>query len=237
MVLLGIALGRLRCGFTFIKRVPLIRGECPSVSELPTRDSSSGIISYGQAEYSEQPNILLKRILSESKSNNYELQSMTIGLLSLPPLRPSEGTGQIDLVRVHSILKHELAKLCNTPIQAVTIGEARLALGINGGVSSEAKRQMIDAFQREVVIRDKCSTSSGVQVMAESFAVAMRMERARLLEEIGLVFPEAVLAARNQVLNQKVFQRSSTGVKMKESIYEELVTSEVNRVIARRFKI
>ena len=233
MVVVGVALGRLRLGFTLIKRSPGAPAATIKTLLSPPLQICSRLVAYNQTSLDSLPDLILERMLKESEAISASFAMANIGILVLPT---GESESKAESIRLCNVLEHELRKLCKSEIKHVGIGAARSALGITENVSSKAKREMIDSLTANVINRDKCSTSSAAQTMAESYAVAAHIEQIRLLNELKRENPEKVVSLRNEVLKRKVFQRSPA-VKIKDSVFEQLVASEVDRQLVTRFKI
>lgn len=234
MVVIGVAIGRLRSGITFINRKRIVQPDRQERKELPSPDIVSRMVGHNNVPLHGLPDVILDRILKESEARGTPISEATVGLLSLPFSESGDCSKKLELVRLHGILDHELRKLCKLPIQTVTIGTARVVLGITERISSSAKRRMIEIFKLKVENRDECVTNSGYQSMAESFSVAMELERHRVVQEIREVWPDVVNGSRKDVMHRNLFQRS-TAMKIKESVFEELVEAEVNRQLVKRF--
>lgn len=233
MVVVGVAIGRLRLGFTLINRSPGVPAATVQTLLSPPLQISSRLVAYNQTSLDSLPDLILERMLKESEAILASFAMANIGILVLPT---GESESKAELIRLSNVLEHELRKLCKSVIKHVGIGAARSALGISENVSSRAKRAMIDSLTANVINRDECSTSSAAQTMAESYAVAAHMEQIRLLNDLKTENPEMVERLRNGVLKRKVFQRSPA-VKIKDSVFEQLVASEVDRQLVNRFKI
>lgn len=136
MVVIGVAIGRLRSGITFINRKLIVQPDFKDRKELPSPDIVSRMVAHNNVPFHGLPAVILDRILKESEARSTPIGEASVGLLSLPFSESGDSSKKLELVRLHGILEHELRKLCKLPIQTVTIGTARGVLGITETISS-----------------------------------------------------------------------------------------------------
>ena len=247
MVVVGVTVGRLRAAYTLIRRPRItVPSDVKSRPVIPEREVLTRLVPLQSISTEAHPDTIVDAIRTSVESS-YSIDTCTTpeyndlfcGLLDPPPLTSPEqwsrGTS-LALIRLHAIVAHELRRQFRVPVNHISIGTARMSLGIAEGSAGDAKRGMVAQFKETVVDRDESSTGSGFQTMAESWAVATALERTRLISELRNSFPDLVQRARNEVNHRKLFQKSDVN-KLKDSVMSDLVEAEVDKLLIKRFSL
>jgi hypothetical protein len=205
--------------------------------QVPDISSRSRIIQLNSASIFKQPAETIMDCLKDEMGKLGVAPQPHCGLLKLAPLITYSGKSR-DVseaqVRLHAVISHECYKQFGFEPEVPTIGDVRMCVGVFGESSARAKGDLIELFKRSVSDRDEVSTKSALQTLSESWAVAMYLERKRLLAEIRTSWPEVVERARNHVKLQKLYQRDER-VKISDELIDELVDAQVDKMLTKRF--
>ena len=220
-----------------VSRSPLSNpGSAKQSHQVPDIATRSRIIQLDSASVFNQPAAIMD-CLKDEMGKLGVARATRCGLLKLAPFLTHSGQSR-DVsegqVRLHAVIAHELYNEFEFEPEVPTIADVRMCVGVVGGSSSLAKGDLIELFKRSVTDRDDVSTKSALQTLSESWAVAMYLERKRLMFEIRSSWPEVVKRARNHVKLQKLYQQDER-VKISDELIDELVDAQVDKMLTKRF--
>jgi hypothetical protein len=130
-----------------------------------------------------------------------------------------------------------------SPVTDVTIQQLRNYLGIKTSVAADTKRIINDLYKSSGCVYDIPGTTTGLQCLSESWAVARLVNRMQSLLEIRALDPELIDKTRNMIMNnRKIFDvtRLSQGKKTSEdlsSVINDILEQEVDKALVRRFNL
>jgi hypothetical protein len=232
MSILGVTVSRHRAAYTFISR-PVIGMDTNSKLILQKPVTCTRIINRIKGKPEEDPFCVMTAIRSTlllPKINSHEPVNGA-GILGLPSLTADSSQEALCLVKFHAVVAHELRREFGKPVNEISIASVRSELGLGSSTGAEAKRNLFERFQGEVVDHDASSTNSVHQAMAESWGVAYVLQRRRILNEIKTLFPETPARIAAEVSKRRVFRDRGD---IKDEVVEELINSEVDKILLKR---
>ena len=230
---LGVVLGRSRTALTIIRRKKLFSGSASSSDNAKIDLSSKTfLLPHRNLRFEELPDSLLNDLKEHLSDACKAAEFCHSALLSCAPSRISEKN--IDEIRLHAIIQHELRKqLPNSPLE-VSIQQVRQSLGSVSTRSSDARRDLIQRFKLSGTVFDDPQTVSGLQILSESWGVAQYLNKKIMLDELKSGSPDLVSKLRSELLNKKKLFSSSAG--SDAVVINELLDQEVDKILVKRFQ-
>ena len=238
MKVLGISLGRLRTGLSVVNRKGLepIGGPTKTFA-IPPSSSKATLIRHSDFPLWDQSKLIIQEVASLVDHGSSD--ELMIGILKTPPISSRDGyISESDLqnLKLHAVVSHEVHRNFGIIPLAVTIHEARSVSPSSEAEIRSTKQNLIRCFNDNVKEKPESTTSSSSQVMSEAWGVAMFLERNRLLREMREIWPDLVERMKSEVSRRKLYANNEA-TKIHPEILDELVNSEVNKSLRKRFKI
>ena len=234
MVVLGVVVGRLRSAYTLLTNPTVTmdaRGKFASSSSV---GGLTRLVPHSKGQQDTNPIMIVDHVRQTLSQYFNPDRVSSIGLLSVPPLTADASEQVMELLKLHTIVGHELRRDHQVRVLEVSLGSVRNSLDLRTSPGGEAKKKLIELFKSSSVQHDSTSTNSAFQTMAESWGVARLIAQRETVAQFKRDFPDQVSRLREDVMKRKVFRDHD---KATSAILSELVESEVDKMLMKRFGI
>lgn len=233
MMIFSVVLGRSRSGVSLIGRNRASWTPQSLTSGLQGQSlSRAHLISHGNVPKEHLPDYILDKVKDSMADFEQSTFGYQAGLLEYDG-RISERN--IDEIRLHAILSHELRKQFNvTPVE-VSIQQVRRSFGISSPSSSNARRELNKLFKESGCVFEDPQTNSGLQMLSESWGVAQHLHRIHRMKEMKTSSPDLIEKLRREIQsNRKLFAPS---IYSEATVINDLVNQEIDKLLVKRFNL